>query len=79
MEFTDIQVGGMTLQRKVKFHVKFEGEDPIPCISANHASLVCKARNIMLSVADVYTWCHVDRRKKKLTNRWPANLVVIKL
>ena len=79
MEFTDIQVGDLTLQRKVKFHVIFEGEDPIPCISADHASLVCKTRNIMLSQADIYTWNHEDRPKKKLSARWPANVQVIKL
>ena len=79
MEFTDIQVGGLTLQRKVKFHVIFEEEDPIPCISADHASLVCKNRNIMLNQADIYTWNHQDRPKKKLSARWPANVQVIKL
>ena len=65
MATTDIQVGGMTLKRKINFMVKFADEDhPIPCISADHVSLLCKSRDIMLSQADVYNYTQPDRPKK---------------
>ena len=76
MTTTDIQVGGMTLQRKIKFMVKFGEEDPLPCISADHVSLLCKSRDIMLSQADVYNCTQPDHPKKKLMNRFPASLKI---
>ena len=79
MTTTDIQVGGMTLQRKIKFMVKFGEEDPIPCISADHVSLLCKSRQIMLSQADIYNFIQESRPKKKLLNRWPASLTITKI
>ena len=80
MTTTDIQVGGMTLQRKIKFMVKFgEEEDPIPCISADHLSLLCKSKDIMLSQADIYNFTQKSRPKKKLLNRWPASLTITKI
>ena len=79
MTTTDIQVGGMTLQRKIKFMVKFGEEDPLPCISADHVSLLCKSKDIMLSQADIYNFTQLDRPKKKLLNRWPTSLTITKI
>ena len=81
MTTTPIQVREMTLQRKIKFNVVFgENEEAIPCISANHVSLLCKSRNIMLSQADIYNYlAGPDRPKKKLLNRWPASLKITKI
>ena len=79
MTTTPIQVGGMILQRKIKFNVVFGEEEAIPCISADHVSLLCKSRDIMLSQADVYNYTQPDRPKKKLLNRFPASLKITKI
>ena len=79
MATTDIQVDGIVLKRKIKFNVVFGDEEAIPCISADHVSLLCKSRDIMLSQADIYNYLQPDRPKKKLLNRWPASLTISKI
>ena len=79
MTTTDIQVGGMTLQRKIKFMVQFGDDAAMPCISADHVSLLCKSRDIMLSQADVYNYTQPDRPKKNLLNRFPVSLKITKI
>ena len=79
MATCDIICNGMTLKRKIKFMVQFGEEDALPCISADHVSLLCKSRDIMLSQADVYNYTQPDRPKKKLLNRFPASLKITKI
>ena len=79
MATTDIQVDGIVLKRKIKFMMQFGDEEAIPCISADHVSLLCKSRDIMLSQADVYNYTQPDRPKKKLLNRFPASLKITKI
>ena len=80
MTTTPIQVGGMTLQRKIKFNVFFgENEEAIPCISADHVSLLCESRDIMLSQAVIYNYLQPDRPKRELLNRWPTSLTISKI
>ena len=77
MPTTDIQVGGLTLKRKVKFLVNIDGEE-YPCISATHVSLLLREHDKFLSMSDVYNWLSPKRGKKRLVPRFPDGVTIQK-
>ena len=76
--YINIQCGGQTLQRKVKFVIKID-DDEYQCISAQQASLLLKQSGHNLTQADVYNWADPNRRKKRLTQRFPKTVVITKV
>ena len=76
--YIDVQCGGQTLQRKVKFVVKID-YNAHKCISAKQVSLLLKQSGHDLTQADVYNWSDPNRRKKRLTQRFPKTVVITKV
>ena len=79
----NIKIGDIELQRKAKFRVHV-GAKEVMCISAHHVAEVVRQHYggaSILSPCDVYNACSScpRRGKSRLTQRWPADLNIIKL